>query len=84
MCFFLSELGKFNRIYAGLFSQPGGNISKELEDYVDAYGWFINLDMMSNGRRELWDYFTDMNVVQMMNHLGYVTTKIKLENSAKK
>jgi hypothetical protein len=40
--------------------------------------------MMSNGRRELWDYFTDMNVVQMMNHLGYVTTKIKLENSAKK
>jgi hypothetical protein len=83
MCFFLSKLGEFNNQYADLFSGTVGEVSERFAAYVKTYGWFINLDIMSNGRRELWDYFTDMNVVQMMNHLAYMVTKMKIENGAK-
>jgi len=40
----------------------------------------MNLDLMSNNRREMWDYYTEMNATQMMNHLSYCVNKLKIEN----
>ncbi|MEI7668921.1 MAG: hypothetical protein WCJ33_02430 [Pseudomonadota bacterium] len=76
----MSELGKFNSNYAVLFNGTGGAASEEVESFAKTFGWFMNLDLMSNNRRELWDYYTDMNAGQMMNHLSYCVSKLKIEN----
>lgn len=34
---------------------------------------------MSNSRRELWDYFTGMNVTAFMNHLAFLKDKAQHE-----
>ena len=35
------------------------------------------LDAMSNGNREQWDYFTEMNVMQFLNHMAFLKDKNK-------
>jgi len=77
----LQELGKFNERYRKLFSAAGGEGGDEAEEggFLDTWGWFINLDQMSNGRIELWDYLTDMNVTAFMNYMAYRHDKANYE-----
>lgn len=35
---------------------------------------------MSGGRRDVWDWFTEMNIVQFLNYLAFLKDKTREEN----
>lgn len=78
----MSELGKFNGSYPNLFR---GADSEAIEGgFTDVWGWYINLEMMSKGRLEMWDYLTEMNVTKFMNYLSFNYDKAKYESDLMK
>lgn len=83
MCFFLQSLGEFDEAYKNLFGQQDSGEFEDSEGYSEGYsehwGWIITLDSVSNGRREMWDYWTEMGIVQFLNYLSFIKDKNKHE-----
>lgn len=80
--FFLSKLQQLVRSYTGLFTDEDGETDNGTDGggYSKHWGWFIVLDKMSNGRREQWDWITEMNIVQFLTYMSFLKDKNEFEN----
>lgn len=43
----------------------------DIDPFVERFSWHIVLDNLSNNRREQWDYFLNMGVIEFLNELSY-------------
>ena len=74
-------MGSFNKSYKDLFGeqpQEGEQENKQRDTgltFTQQYSWHIMIDNISGNRRELWDYFLEMNVVVFLNTLMYYKSK---------
>lgn len=47
--------------------------------FIEYWGWFVTLDNLTNNRRELWDYFLDMNIIEFLNTISFYKDKQQWE-----
>ena len=79
--FFFELMGRFNQSYPSLFGEnkqeSAGEYTERVEKngFAQQYSWHLMLDNVSNHRRELWDYYLEMNVVVFFNTLVFYKDK---------
>ena len=82
--FFFETLERFNSSYQQLLQEGGveetDGVNPRTETFAEYWGWFLTLDNLSNNRRELWDYFLEMNVTEFMNTICFYKDKQKWEH----
>ena len=75
----MQSLGELNEKFEGLFTETViiGNEPSLTSDsgFGEQWGWESTLDNISNGRRDKWDYYFNMNVVELLNTLSYYKAK---------
>jgi hypothetical protein len=74
----LDHLSRINSNYERLWQQPtrksAGN-SKAGGGGLEAWGWYVTLDNLSNGCPEKWEYYYDMKLIEFLNLLLYYKDK---------
>ena len=83
-------MADINSKYSGLLEQESGESDEEGEGragkggFIDAYGWHLTLDNISNNRRELWNHFLEMGVIEFLNTLNFYRNKQAWERAQTK
>jgi hypothetical protein len=73
--FFFGELRGLNEKYRGLFdANRDGDENKGIgaaSQFIEIYGWLYSIHLLTNGRREQWDFYLNMNVVELFNTMTF-------------
>jgi hypothetical protein len=78
-------LGKFNEGYKSLFggeAEEGDEGATQPNGFAQVYGWHFTVDQLSNSRRELWDTFLNMPVIEFLNAVSFYKSKQEYEQQA--
>ena len=69
------QLHRLVEKYRGLFNANGeGTTSKgngAADQFINTYGWLYSIHGLTNGRRELWDFYLNMNVIELFNTMTF-------------
>ena len=72
-------MATFNKGYPNLFGGANGGENEGGQGggsgFADVWGWSVTLDALANGRRDKWDYFTEMGVTEFLNAISYYKAK---------
>jgi len=80
-------LGELCKSHPTLFGDPGEGVTTEGEKattFLTEYGWLNTVDNLTNGRPELWDYYFDMNIIELLNRLDFHKAKGVYERQQQK
>jgi hypothetical protein len=73
--FFFAGLSKIRKEYSGLFDEgratDEGTGRKGIEPFIKEFGWLYSVHNLTNGRRELWSFYLDMNVIELLNTMSF-------------
>ena len=44
-------------------------------NFWQKYGWIALIDKMADGKREMWDYYFDLNIIEFLNTVAFYKDK---------
>jgi hypothetical protein len=72
----LRVLQDINRQYSNLFDSGGGEGSEGSGgSFRDKWGWIATINDMSNNDRQKWDYYFNLNVIELLNTVSFMKDK---------
>ena len=68
--------------YKNCFDAEGNENDKESkqgDSFAKRWGWWSLIDNLSNSRADKWNYFIEMNVIEVLNMCCYFKEKQEME-----
>jgi len=71
-------LGKLCETHPTLFGNNSEGTTTEGDKavtFLSEYGWLNTIDNLTNGRPEKWDFYFNMNIIELLNRLDFHKAK---------